>query len=82
MAPLIFIPYKPPISVPKDPSAKGFRLISDFSKLYDELAKSASQPTNRLISQQRDKTSDKVHHRKFPAVFQDPIRGQSEYTTQ
>lgn len=83
MAALTFIPYKPPVSIPKDPFADGFRPIGDFSKLCDKLAKSASQPTNRrLVSQQRDATSDKVHDRKFPAVFQDPFRGQSEYTMQ
>jgi len=82
MAALTFIPYKPSVSIPKDPSAEGFRPIGDFSKPCDELAKSASQPTNRLVNQQRDQISDNVHDRKFPAVFQDPFRGQSEYTTQ
>ncbi|MCJ1250119.1 hypothetical protein MMC30_007345 [Trapelia coarctata] len=82
MAALTFISYKPPVSIPKDPSAKGFRSISNFSKSCDELTKSASQHTNRLVSQQRDKTFGKVHDRKFPAVFQDPFRGQSECTMQ
>lgn len=78
MAALIVIPYQPPVSRSKNPSTEGFRPIGDFTKPV----KSASQPTSRLVSQQRDGTARKKYDRDSPAVFTDPYRDLPEDTVE
>ncbi len=69
---------KPPVSRSKKPSTEGFRPIDDFTKPV----KSASQPTSRLVSQQRDGTARKKYDRDSPAVFTDPYRDLPEDTVE
>jgi len=76
MAALTF--YKSPDSMPKNLFTEGFQPIDGFTKLCNEPVKSAGPPTNRPVSEQRNKIASKVLDRNFSTEVKDPFYNSSE----